>query len=197
MQDANALKNDGHELPYASFVSGAYVDFCIGPDWTTPNRDQNMEGDVRGILAKITGGADYQMGYWPVKKNMGLYTQHPAPAKKNKPQTIASPAQKRDFDDIDTIPGLTFAYQITPTGYTLEAQVPFLSIGTNPARNAVVGFDASVGFSDPAGRVRTRAIHWAGESEATVVDRPGSAELKPATWGTLQFDRTPLPNISK
>ena len=193
VQDANALKNDGHELPYSPFVSGAYVDFCIGSDWTTPNRDKNTEGDVRGILAKITNGADYQMGYWPIKKEMERYTQQSAPAKKNNPQTIVSPAQKRDFDDIDPIPGLTFAYQITPKGYTLEAQVPFGSLGINPARQSVVGFDASVGFSDPAGRVRTRAIHWTGESEAVVVDRPGSAELKPSTWGTLQFDRTPLP----
>ena len=193
VQDPNALKNDGHELPYSPFVSGAYVDFCIGPDWSTPNRDQNMEGDVRVILAKIANGADFEMGYWPVKKVMSRYTQHPAPAKKNNPQVIASPAQKREFDDIDPIPGLTFAYQITPKGYTLEAQVPFVSLGINPARQSVVGFDASVGFSDPAGRVRTRAVHWAGESEAVVVDRPGSTELKPATWGTLQFDRTPLP----
>jgi len=189
VQDANGLKNDGHELPYSPFVSGAYVDFCIGPDWTTPNRDQNMEADVRGILAKITNAADYQMGFWPIKKETRRYDS----AKKANPQAITSPAQKRDFDDINPIPGLTFTYQITPTGYTLEAQVPFASIGINPARQSVVGFDASVGFSDPAGRVRTRAVHWAGESEAMVVDRPGSAELKPSTWGTLQFDRTPLP----
>ena len=193
VQDSNGLQNDGHELPYSPFVSGSYVDFCIGPDWNTPNREQNLEGDVRGILAKITNGPDYQMGFWPVKKDLKRYATHPTPAKKNNPQTITSPAQKRDFDDIDPIPGLTFAYQPSPRGYTLEAQVPFLSIGMNPARQAVVGFDASVGFSDAAGRIRSRASHWAGESEAVVVDRPGSTELKPATWGTLQFDRTPLP----
>jgi hypothetical protein len=37
-----------------------------------------------------------------------------------------------------------------------------------------------------------QAAHWAGQSEAAVVDRPGSAALLPATWGTLVFDRTPL-----
>lgn len=189
VQDLNPLKNDGHELPYAPFVSGGYVDFCIGPDWTVPNRDQNKEGDVRGILAKISNSADYQMGFWPVKKELKRYDG----AKTTNPQTISSPAQKREFDDINAIPGLTFAYQVTPKGYTLEARIPLASLAINPARQPVVGFDASVGFSDPAGRVRTRAVHWAGESEAVVVDRPGSAELKPATWGTLQFDRTPLP----
>ena len=116
--------------------------------------------------------------------------------KQTHPQTIVSPAQQRYFDDITPIPGLTFAYQVTPTGYTLEAKVPFASLGINPARQPVVGFDASVGFSDMAGQVRARAVHWAGESEAVVVDRPGSTELKPATWGTLQFDRTPLQPVA-
>jgi len=192
VQDANGLKNDGHELPYSPFVSGSYVDFELGPDWTTPNRTNNLESDVRVIMARITGAAptDYQMGYWPIKQNLRKYQPPP----KVNPQDIISPAQKRHFDDISAVPGLKFAYQVTDKGYTLEASVPFASLGINPARQPVVGFDASVAFSDAAGEVRERATHWAGESEATVVDRPGSAELKPATWGTLQFDRTPFPS---
>jgi hypothetical protein len=77
----------------------------------------------------------------------------------------------------------------------LEVQAPLASLGINPAKQPVIGFDASVAFSDPGGRSRDRAIHWAGDSEAAVVDRPGSAELKPQTWGTLQFDPNPLPPV--
>jgi len=77
-------------------------------------------------------------------------------------------------------------------GYTLETVVLLKSLELDPARNATVGFDASVGFPDVGGRVRTRAAHWAGQSEAAVVDRPGSAALLPSTWGTLVFDRSPL-----
>ena len=182
VKEPNGLRNAGTELPLCPFVSGGYVDFCIGRDWSTPNRDGNAEGDVRVILARITDGApaDYQMAFWPVRKNG-----------KNS-QTISSPAATRSFADIGPLPGLKFAYQIGAEGYTLETAVPLKSLELDPARNSTVGFDASVGFPDAGGRVRARAAHWAGQSEAAVVDRPGSAALLPSTWGTLVFDRSPL-----
>ncbi len=182
VQDPNSLHNAGTELPYAPFVSGSYVDFSIGRDWSESQRDKIKEGDMRVIMARITGvtSSDYQMGFWPLKKG-GL-----------NPQVISSPAASRQFDDISPVPGLKFAYKITPEGYTLEASVPLQALDIQPTRNSVVGFDTSVGFADKSGRIRTQAIHWAGQSEATVVDRPGSAELKPSTWGTLYFDRSPL-----
>jgi hypothetical protein len=194
IQVSNGLRNDGHELPYAPFVSGAYVDFDLGPDWSTPNREKPLEGDVRVVLARITGkqAADYQMGFWPLKQNLRKYK----PTPKNSPQDIVSPVQQRHFDDVEPVAGLTFAYQVAGNGYTLEASVPFASLGIDPARQPIVGFDASAAFSDAGGQVRVSASHWAGESETSVVDRPGSAELKPGTWGTLQFDRTPLPPVS-
>ena len=194
IQDPNGLKNDGHELPYAPFVTGSYVDFDIGPDWSTPNRDKALEGDVRVILARITGGQskDYQMGFWPVKQDLKKYK----PAPKKNAQDIVSPAQQRHFDDIEAVQGLTFTYQVTNTGYTLEVSVPFDALGINPAKQPLVGFDASAAFSDALGQSRVRAAHWAGETETSVVDRPGSAELKPQTWGTLQFERTPLPPVA-
>lgn len=195
VQDPNGLKNDGHELPLAPFVSGSYVDFDLGRDWSTPNRPDVADGDVRVILAKISGSnsSDYQMGFWPIRKNLNIF--NPKPRTLN-PQDIVSPAQQRHFEDVSPVPGLTFAYQITDRGYTLEVKVPFASLGIDPIRHPVVGFDASVAFSDASGTVRTRATHWAGESEAEVVDRPGSAELKPRTWGTLEFNLNPLPPVA-
>jgi len=41
--------------------------------------------------------------------------------------------------------------------------------------------------ANQSGDRRERAMHWAGLSEGVVVDRPGSAELLPRTWGTLNF----------
>lgn len=182
VKEPNGLRNAGTELPLCPFVSGSYVDFCIGRDWSKPNRDGNAEGDVRVILARITDDApaDFQMAFWPVRKNG-----------KN-PQTISSPAATRSFADIGPLPGLQFAYHLGAEGYTLETVVPLKSLELDPPRNPTVGFDASVGFPDAGGRVRTRAAHWARQSEAAVVDRPGSAALLPSTWGTLVFDRTPL-----
>jgi hypothetical protein len=194
VQDLNGLKNDGHELPLAPFVTGSYVDFDLGPNWSSPNRDKSLDGDVRVIMARITGSSptNYQMGFWPVRKDLSHFNPKP---KRLFPQEIVSPAQQRNFDDIEPVPGLSFAWQTTGSGYTLEAAVPFASLGINPARQPIVGFDAGVAFADAAGQVRIRALHWAGETETAVVDRPGSAELKPQTWGTLEFDRSPLPPV--
>jgi hypothetical protein len=178
----DGLRNAGTELPLSPFASGGYVDFCIGRDWSDPGREANAEGDVRVILARITGDtpADYQMAFWPVRSNG-----------KN-PQTISSPAASRVFADVAPLPGLSFAYQTNADGYTLETVVPLKSIELEPHRQPTVGFDASVGFPDAGGRERAGAAHWAGQREAAVVDRPGSAALLPATWGTLVLDRTPL-----
>ena len=122
---------------------------------------------MRVILARITGdaAADYQMAFWPVRKN----GKHP--------QTISSPAATRGFADIGPLPGLKFAYHLGADGYTLEAAVPLKSLELDPPRHPTVGFDASVGFPDAGGRVRASAAHWAGQSEAAVVDRLGSAAL--------------------
>jgi hypothetical protein len=182
VSDPHGLKNVGTELPACPFTSGSYIDFCIGRDWSTPNREQNLEGDIRVILARITGAkgsSDYQMGFYPIRSRFA----------KN-PQTITSPAAQRHFDDIAPLPGLKWACQATGTGYTAEVSVPMQSgqtLNLWPTQN--IGFDASVGFANATGTVRRAAAHWAGEQEAMVVDRPGSAALLPATWGTLVFDR--------
>ncbi|MCY2995973.1 MAG: hypothetical protein NTY19_50200 [Planctomycetota bacterium] len=61
-----------------------------------------------------------------------------------------------------------------------------LVINGDPAGRSV-GFDISVAVANQSGDRRERAMHWAGLSEGVVVDRPGSAELVPRTWGTLNF----------
>jgi hypothetical protein len=71
--------------------------------------------------------------------------------------------------------------------------VPLQSLGLHEFwKFTSLGFDCSFAFANPEGTVRQGAAHWAGESEAAVVDRPGSAALKPFTWGTLILDRSPV-----
>ena len=184
VQAPNGPINSGSELPLSPFVSGAYVDFHLGPNWDGP-RNEVRERDVRIILARIKDGPgfkDYQQGFWQ-KKQGGA-----------SPQTITSPAAQVKFDDISPVPGLKMAYRVSDknaqTGlinYTVEVAVPLASLGlTNPA-GQTVGFDASVGVANTPGDRRERAAHWAGLSEAVVVDRPGSTQLLPVTWGTLRF----------
>lgn len=181
---ANGVANSGSELPISPFVSGAYVDFSIAPDWNGPRPDVR-EGDVRVLLARVhEGGAakDFQRGFWQ-KKAGGI-----------NPQTITSPAATVRFDQIAEVPGLQMAYKVGVTdaktgrtSYDVEVAVPLASLGLQNPTGKTVGFDASVAIANAEGNRRERAAHWAGLSEAVVVDRPGSARLLPDTWGTLQF----------
>jgi len=180
-------KNSGSELPFAPFVSGAYVDFSIALNWSQPQRRGAQDGDVRVIVARVSNGAAgaekiYQQGFWQ-RKTGGT-----------NPQTISSPAASVHFDQIIPIAGLQAAYKVGAkdgrTGkipYTVEIAVPLASLGLQDVAGKTIGFDASVGIANPAGDQRERAAHWAGLSEAKVVDRPGSSELLPHTWGSLTF----------
>lgn len=172
--------NSGSELPYAPFVSGAYVDFYVGPDWSKP-RPEVREGDVRVILAQAAG-KDFQQGFWQIKKGG------------TNPQKVVSGAASIDFDQITAVPGLKMMYKTLETDaqtgrirYRVVASVPLACLGIKDPAGKRIGFDASIGVANQAGDRRERAGHWAGLSEAVVVDRPGSLQLLPDTWGTLVF----------
>lgn len=177
----------GTELPVAPFVGGAYVDFSVAPDWTRPQRPEPREGDLRVILARITGSEPvlFHRGYWQVFPGGqgGL--------------TVTSPAASVRIDQIAELPGLKQAWKLhglhAPTKrfrYGVEVSVPLASLGLqgDPA-GRTIGFDVSVAFANAGGDRRERAAHWAGETEAAVVDRPGSIRLLPRTWGSLTFGR--------
>jgi len=182
----NGPRNVGSELPYAPFVSGAYVDFYVAPDWRLPQRDRVFDGDVRVLVAWIgkdmKAGMVFQQGFWQICEQ----GEHP--------WEITSPAATVHFDNITEVPGLEAAYKAEnadpTTGrvpYTVEVAVPLESLGLDDPAGRSIGFDVSVGVADDSGAERTRAAHWAGLTEGRVVDRPGSTRLLPHTWGTLRF----------
>ncbi len=182
----NGPINAGTELPISGFVSGAYLDASFGPEWAQPQRADVRDGDLRVLLAKVKGGdgkpVDFNQGYWQKKKGG------------QNPQTISSPAASVRFDQIQEIPGLQMAYKLHDKErdsdrirYDVEVAIPLAAIGLSNPVGRRIGFDLSVGVANAAGDRRERAGHWGGLSEAAVVDRPGSAQLLPHTWGTLQF----------
>ena len=181
----NGPANAGSELPYAPFVSGAYVDACLAPEWTGP-RSEVRDGDVRVLMAQITDIGQtntFQQGFWQRQRGG------------TNPRTITSPAAQVHMDHIGEVPGLKVAWRTEGvdaksgvTHYRVEAALPLASLGVSAPAGRRIGFDVSVGVANAAGDRRERAAHWAGLSEGVVVDRPGSTMLLPATWGTLVFD---------
>ena len=183
---SNGPINAGTELPICPFVSGAYLDASFGPDWSQPQRTDVRDGDLRVLLARVKGGdgrpIDFQQGYWQKKKGG------------ERPQTISSPAASVRFDQIQEIPGLQMAFKVhgkendtDRIRYDVEVAIPLAAIGLANPGGKKIGFDLSIGVANASGDRRERAGHWGGLSEAAVVDRPGSAQLIPHTWGTLLF----------
>ena len=138
------------------------------------------------LLARVKGAdgkpVDFQQGYWQKKKGG------------QNPQTISSPAASVHFDQIQEIPGLQMAFKLHDKErdtdrirYDVEVAIPLTAIGLSNPAGKKIGFDLSIGVANAAGDRRERAGHWGGLSEAAVVDRPGSAQLLPHTWGTLLF----------
>ncbi|MBA3685050.1 MAG: hypothetical protein H0W72_07385 [Planctomycetes bacterium] len=185
VRTANGPVNAGSELPICPFVSGAYVDASFAPDWSQPQRPDVREGDVRLLIAQITGkGAveAFQRGYWQ-KKSGGKGAQ-----------SISSPVATVRMEQIAEIPGLQQAWKVMGrddrakrVDWQVELAVPLAAIGLANPKGRSVGFDTSIGIANESGNGRERAAHWGGMSEATVVDRPGSSRLLPEHWGTLIF----------
>ena len=191
MTALNGAVNSGSELPDCPFVSGAYVDFSVAPDWTGP-RSAVLAGDARVVMAQVgPQNQQFQRGFWQIKSGG------------TNPQTISSPAATVHFDQISNVNGLRMATKSlgvdTRTGlthYIVQAAIPLSSLGVDAKAGRSIGFDASVGVANQAGDRRERAGHWAGLSEAVVVDRPGSTRLLPDTWGTMTF-APPAPPTSE
>lgn len=185
---ANGPLNKGSELPISPFVSGAYIDASFAPEWAMPQRDEVREGDVRVIMARVNGpdgkDLDFQQGYWQKKSGGKNGT------------TITSPAASIHMDQIMPLPGLKMHWRISPknpgsdrVNYDVKVAIPLVAIGLKDPGGKSIGFDCSVAVANAAGDRRERAGHWAGQSEASVVDRPGSAQLLPRNWGTLTFEQ--------
>ena len=188
VKESSGPQNAGSELPFAPFVSGAYVDVCLGVNWDGP-RETVREGDVRVIFAQVKEGQgtnDFHVAFWP-KKSGG-----------KRPHTVQSPAAVETFDDVAAIEGAQIAWQIDKPQsqsdaipYRVEASIPLAALGLTDPRGKTIGFDVSIGVANAAGDRRDCAAHWAGLSEGIVVDRPGSSKLLPRTWGMLEFSGGP------
>ncbi len=107
-----------------------------------------------------------------------------------------SAAARIHFDQIGEVRGLKMKFtprkevKVDKDGrhhFTVSVSVPLASLGLQNPAGKRFGFDMSVAIANEAGDCRERAGHWAGMSEAVVVDRPGSMVLLPDNWGTLSF----------
>ncbi len=105
-------------------------------------------------------------------------------SKTKKPYTYSSPVGKETFDYVAPLEGVKMSFGNTSDTYTLEASIPWKSLGMSPPPPRF-SFDAQVIFSDPAGTTNAGFLWWhASEGPGlTVEDLPTEAKLYPDTWG--------------
>jgi hypothetical protein len=165
VRDPSPWKNAGDTLS-TLFKTGDEVSVWLGP---SAGKRQPGIGDVRLLLAPMQG------------KNVAVAFR-PKVAQGAQPVWFRSPSGQLALDKVELLGDVPMNVQMTPTGYRLEAAIPWSEIGLTP-QTKQFGLDLSVNFSDASGQHNTARIHWGRGGAAQVYDLPTEARFQPETWG--------------
>jgi len=140
-------------------------------------------GDVIAFYFKTKNGDEQRVSFAVCQDKPLAYLSRPQ-SKTKKPYTYSSPVGKEKFDYVAPLEDAKISFGKTADSYTLEAAVPWKSLGMSPPPQNFT-FDAEVIFSDPAGTTNAGFLWWhASEGPGlTIEDLPTEARLYPATWG--------------
>jgi hypothetical protein len=84
--------------------------------------------------------------------------------------------------------GAKVAVQRGPDGYRIEASIPLVDLGLQPAPGRDYRADFGVIYGDPDGTVNVLRSYWANQATGLVNDVPGEIMLAPNLWGTIRFE---------
>jgi hypothetical protein len=101
---------------------------------------------------------------------------------------FSSPWRTIEFDRVRVLPEVRLATAPASDGYTVEAQIPWKSLGITSAPGLKLKADVGILFADSGGTLTVSRQYWSNKVTGLVNDVPGEAELTPELWGewTLQ-----------
>ena len=148
------------------FKTGDEISLWVGP---SAGKRQPGLGDVRVLLAPMQG------------KNVAVAFR-PKVATGARPVSFDSPSGHVQMDQVVQLTDVPINVQTTPTGYRLEAAIPWTELGLTPAVKQF-GLDVSIDFADASGQHNAACLHWGRAGAAMVYDLPSEARFEPETWG--------------
>jgi hypothetical protein len=175
--DGNAaLTNSGDDWKML-FKTGDSVDVQLGLNTAAPaGRTAPAPGDVR-LLISTYGG-----------KPIAVLYRHRVPGTPAADRVAFASPWRTEF--VDKVERLDVPLSITrsPRGYTVEAIIPWASLGGAPRKG--VGYQADFGIltADSAGLATLVRTYWANKATGIVSDVPSEITLTPALWGEVRFE---------
>lgn len=176
--DLSPLKNNGGDFQ-EMFKHGDAVDVTLGLDPKAPqDRLQPVDGDLRLLISEKDD-----------KPLVVLYRPVAADTPAAQRVRYYTPAGGEAWMDVvKVIEDAEVTVQRTERGWTLEAAIPWKSLGvTAPPIQSKLRGDIGLLLSDDNGVRTVERQYWAGKTQITVSDVPTEARLQPALWGDLYF----------
>jgi len=175
VQDATPFQNGASEAA-EMYVRGDTVDLQLGTNPTLPiDRDKAGLGDLRVSIGNLQG-----------TPTTVLYRRV---STTKKPHSFSS-GVVRDYrmDYVDILPGARIEVKRRDGGYTLEAALPFASLGFRPASGQSLRGDFGATHGD-AQNERTRLrTYWSNLNTNLVDDQVFELQMTPRNWGELFFE---------
>ena len=163
----------------AMFQGGDAVDVCLGLDsHADPARTRPVAGDFRLLFTRGKGGQPVAVVYRPVPADAATAVRR---------ERYFSPAGGEIMlDVISPIPGALVAIQAAKDSWSMEASIPWKSIGAAaPESGAKLRGDVGVLHGDQNSLRTVDRFYWAAKSQTCVSDEPTEARLTPALWGEI------------
>ena len=168
---------NGGDDPRTLFRSGDSVDFRIATRADAPKgRTTPAEGDYRILFTLYNG------------KPVAVRYRFVVPGVKDDARVrFASPTGVAYADEVIIDPKITVKIEPTATGYTLEAQIPWASLGLSEPLQGTFAGDVGVILSDPEGDRSVSRTYYFDQGSQVVSDIPSEARVNPSAWGPIEF----------
>ncbi|MFM9963548.1 MAG: hypothetical protein ACKV2Q_20255 [Planctomycetaceae bacterium] len=178
--DQSPLVNSATD-PGVLFQHGDAFDLHLGLDpQATPGRNDPAPGDVR-VLISANGETPVVMLYRYVDPTGKLSSS-------NTSRVFRSPVGETPVAALSQLANARVAIVRTDKGWTIEAALPWKSLGTTaPKQTVVLGGDLGILESDPNGQSTVGRFYWSNKKQVTLGDQPAEARVSPSLWGEFEF----------
>lgn len=165
----NGFRNSGESLQQL-FASGDCAGIYLGT--RTSARKNPVEGDMRLLFSKIGD------------ENTAIIYRTTVPGFKGKKIFFGSGNGNVAFDEVKKLDKAKVVIAETPTGYVLEAVVPWPELGIKPVAGMKLLGDVGVVFADSTGRNRCEHLRVFNRSPF-FPDLPTEADFSTGKWGEI------------
>lgn len=169
---------NGADAPQYLYARGDTVDLQLGTDpQADPKRAKAEVGDLRLSIGPFQG-----------KPTAVVYRRKVADGDEKMPMSFSSGVYENHVKESVTLPAdvrIVATHAADGQGYTVQAAVPWKTLGTTPRAGMVLRGDLGVTHGNRAGNDTVLRSYWANLNTGLVSDEVGELMMEPANWGEI------------